>query len=316
MQRLIKLLDDPNAVIESADRDDWPGDFIHACDEAGIVVPCSKHSDFIRCPGCDDPHDVEVRSVWFNRKHHSIAVCSASGVMRIDSSLVQQWRPSLLGLAKMVANTLGIENEPESAAGVDAWIVGNVVRGGKAIRVCVGRRSARWDRIILPNVQHAVIQVGHFREAGALATTTVIKATELVRWSAREGVTIDVDLIRSLLQLNPDGHTGLVPRDGFVWPDTLTVGGKTHRCPSMKPQLKKLLSVLSIKTTIPIEDVVHDGEDAVWQQPWNPNDNKLIRAIRSALNELKNRLAAASPPLITHFKFEKKWEHIRRCARR
>ena len=84
----------------------------------------------------------------------------------------------------------------------------------------------------------------------------------------------------------------------------------------MKPQLKKLLTVLSTKQVVPIEEVVHEGDNAAWRQRWNPGDDNLIRAIRTALNELKVCLGKADPPLHIHFTFQKKWERISRRARR
>jgi len=316
MQRLIKLLDDPDAVIESADRDDWSVEFIHACSKTGLISPCPMHAKFIRCPYCDDPHDVEVCSIWFGKVHRLIAVCSTAGVQQIPPSTVARWRPSLSGLAVLIAESLGVECGLQSSHTGDAGVIGHVVRSGNAIRVCIARSKVELKQIIQPGVHHAIVVFKPPLDARTNDQVTIVQAADLINWSVRDGITVNVDLIRALLNLSPDEGSGFASRDGFDGKKTLVLSGITHRCPSMKPQLKKLLSVLSIKSTIPIEDVVHDGEDAVWQQPWNPNDNKLIRAIRSALNELKNRLAAASPPLITHFKFEKKWEHIKRCARR
>ena len=316
VQRLIRLLDDPDAVIESSEWDDWSVEFIQACQEAGLLSPCTKHARFIRCPGCDDPHDVEVRTVWFCKVQRLIAVCSTAGVQPIPPSNIERWRPSLSGLAKLIADSLGIECGLQSTHAGDAGVIGHVVRNGKAIRVCIARSKAQFKQIIQPGVHHAIVVLKPLADAQTINQATVMQAADLINWDVREGVTVNVDLIRALLNLSPDESSGLASRDGFDGKRTLVLSGTTHRCPSMKPQLNRLLSVLATKAVVPITEIVHEGEDAVWRRLWDPKDKKQVGAIRTTLNELKNKLCAAAPPVNVHFKLELKWEHISRTARR
>jgi len=316
MQRLIWLLDDPDAVLESADHEDWPAPFIDACTEAGLISPCPNYARFIRCPGCDEPHDVEVRVVRFGKVQRLIAVCSNAGVLSIPSPTVARWRPSLSGLASMIADALGIASAPQMSAGGDAWITGHVVRKGTAVRVCIIRSKVQLKPIIQSGVQHAIVMLKPLAGAMALDQTTVIQAADLIDWNPRDGITVNVDLIRALLHMSPDGGSGLVPRDGYDGKSILVLSGTTHRCPKLKPQLERLLAILATKVVVPISEIVHEGEEAIWRRPWDANDKKLVGAIRTALNELKNKLSEATPPMKVHFKLQLQWERISRTSGR
>lgn len=307
----MKLLEDCEALVSAADVEDWPPGFLNACANAGLLER-SDDARFIRCPNCDDPHDVEVLNLRAGERLKSIATCERTGVLSVPSTLLLQWRPSLRGLALFVARGLGLADEPTAMASGNAWNIGHLMRGGRALRVVLVRGESDLPTRFFAPTRLAALHLDDGAFTNVSASVTPIRVIDLLHWDPNAGVHFNADLLHAILSSSGDDASSTVAASGFQPPDHLVLDGREYRCPHLKPQLQRLLIHLAREDTVPIQSVVHDGEGAAWRRRWSPSDDRLVNSIRTSLNELKNVLAQAKPPLSVHFKFNKKSEHIER----
>ncbi len=211
-----------------------------------------------------------------------------------------------MGFAKLVRRGLGCPEEPVTWVGTIACDIGYVIQRGQALRIILCSSEPDWKLLRGSKALVVLITPPGLHLADLPDNTHTVPLSELIEWHAETGMICRTDHIIGVL-----GDEGTLHVDGFSAPFLIRRGTK-HHVPTLRPQLALLLEKLAGRDSIAIDEVVFTGEGAVWNQRWNPNDQKLVNAIRTALNELKNALLAAKPPLREQYSLRIRKEIIER----